>query len=473
MNLLERVFAIWPGGRRRAADVALLVCMLFLAGCSSPGQAPPTPTPWPTPIVSEKATYTVQRGSVIQRFLLSGQVVPVVWDSLYFTVDGKLASLKVTDGTEVKQNDIVAELDTKALNDQLAQAQISLDQAQDLYDQQASSQQYDLERAQDNLRLQQITLQRLQRSAQESTPVQKDKAQKELDRARVSLQKAQSDYDKVALRPDVGATPQAMALQQATIDYQIAEDTLKLQILSDIDLQIAAQEVQVHLAQLALQRVQTQTDSSLQRNLDKAKLQVDALQRQIDDRRLRAPYAGRIVAVGLNPPSFQRGVSPRPKAGDNIVAFVPLIILAKPGELEVNVPAEREHATELTVGQAITITHSAVSNQPFVGRVIAVPVQTLSTGEKPAQPQTVRIALPQNAPPMSIGDYVGIEVVNKVHADTLFLPPAAVRTFMGRSFIVVREGGKERSVDVTTGLSNDLQVEVLSGLREGDTVVGP
>lgn len=167
MSLFERVSAIRPGFRRPANAVAMFACMLVLAGCSSPGQAPPTPTPWPTPLVSEKSTYTVQRGTVVQRFLLSGQVVPVTWDALYFTVDGKLASLKVGDGIEVKQGDILAELDTTALNDQLAQAQISLEQAQDQYNQQGSSQRYALLRAQDNLRLQQIALEKLQRSAQE------------------------------------------------------------------------------------------------------------------------------------------------------------------------------------------------------------------------------------------------------------------------------------------------------------------
>lgn len=459
-------------GHWNAMLFALFISVLLASGCGAPGRAAPTPTPWPTPIVSEKPTYTVQRGTVVQRFLLSGQVVPVVWAALYFTVDGKLTSLKVTDGTEVNQGDIMAELDTKALNDQLEEAQISLEQAHDQYKQQGSSQQYALQRAQDNLRLQQITMERLQRSAQQTVPVQQDQAQKELERARLSLQKAQTEYDKVSWRSDVGATPQAMALQQATLDYQIAEDRYKLQSVGDIDLQISAQEVQVHLAQLALQQVQEQTDPSLERNLAKAKLQVQAIQRQIDDRRLRAPYAGRVVAVGLNARGLQQGFGQRPKVGDSIPGFAPLIILAKPGQLEVDIPSEREHATELTVGQAVSITHSSARNRPFTGQVIAMPVQTLSTGDKPAQPQTVRIALPQNAPPMSIGDYVDVEVVNKVHTDAVFLPPAAVRTFMGRSFVVIREGGKERSVNVTLGLSNDLQVEILSGLHEGDVVVG-
>jgi multidrug efflux pump subunit AcrA (membrane-fusion protein) len=455
-----------------AVTVSLVLGIVLVSGCGAAGRVAPTPTPWPTPIVSEKPTYTVQRGTVIQRFLLTGQVLPVVWDSLYFAVDGKLASLKVTEGSEVKAGDVLAELDSKTLNDQLVQAQISLDQAQDQFNQQATSQQYALQRAQDNLRLAQITLQRLQRSAQQVAPVQQDQAQKELERARLTLQRAQAEYDKVALRPDVGATPQAMALQQATLDYQIAQDRYKLQTVGDLDLQIAAQELQVHLAQLALNEIQDKNDPSLDRNLTKAKLQVDAIQRQIEDRRLRAPYAGRVIAVGLNPRTFQQGFGQRPKVGDNIPGFVPLIILAKPGQLEVDIPAEREHATELTIGQVVSITHNSARDKSFTGTVLALPVQTLSSGAQPSLPQTVRIGLSANAPSMSIADYVDIEVINKTHTDTLFLPPAAVRTFTGRSFVVIQDAGKQRRIDVTLGLANDLQVEILSGLKEGDTVVG-
>jgi multidrug efflux pump subunit AcrA (membrane-fusion protein) len=263
-----------------------------------------------------------------------------------------------------------------------------------------------------------------------------------------------------------------MALQTATLAYQIAEDRYKLQSAGDLDLQIAAQQVQVHLAELALQQAQEQTDPSLQRNVDKAKLSVDAIQRQLDDRQLRAPYAGQVVAVGLNTLNFQSGVGQRPKVGDNMQAFAPLIILAKPGQVEIDIAADATNATSLSVGQALTITQNIGNAQPFTATVLAIPVQTLSTGDKPAQPQAVRIALPTGAPAMSIGDYVNVEVINAVHNDALFLPPAAVRTFMDRTFVVVQAEGKQRRVDVTTGLSNSLQIEIVSGLQEGDVVVG-
>jgi len=53
-----------------------------------------------------------------------------------------------------------------------------------------------------------------------------------LDKATLNLQKAQSDYDKVAWRSDVGMTSQATALQTATLDYQSALATMPRQRLA-------------------------------------------------------------------------------------------------------------------------------------------------------------------------------------------------------------------------------------------------
>ena len=57
--------------------------------------------------------------------------------------------------------------------------------------------------------------------------------------------------------------------------------------------------------------------------------------------------------------------------------------------------------------------------------------------------------------------------------DVLWLPPAAIREFNGRLFVVAQEGDSQKRVDIKIGLQNENQVEVISGLSEGQTVVGP
>jgi multidrug efflux pump subunit AcrA (membrane-fusion protein) len=56
--------------------------------------------------------------------------------------------------------------------------------------------------------------------------------------------------------------------------------------------------------------------------------------------------------------------------------------------------------------------------------------------------------------------------------NVLWLPPAAIRTFEGRKFVVVQDGSVQTRVDVKVGIEGDDRSEILDGLTEGQTVLG-
>ena len=57
--------------------------------------------------------------------------------------------------------------------------------------------------------------------------------------------------------------------------------------------------------------------------------------------------------------------------------------------------------------------------------------------------------------------------------NVLWLPPAALRTFQGRTFVVVQdEDGSQRRVDVRTGIESNERVEILEGLEERQLIIG-
>ena len=376
-----------------------------LSGCTSPMQASPTPTPWPTPAVFEKTTYTVQRGTIADLFKLTGEVVPVIWEPIYFRVGGKLASLSVIEGDAVQPGDVLAELEMPALLEELNQAQLTLEQAQDRLLQHENSRNYALERA------------RL-----------------ELRRAEILLQRA----------------------------GQTGDET-----------EIALQEIEVQLAELELQKVEADVDPTLARDVIKASLAVEALERQIEERRLRAPIAGQVVAIGIGLEGTRRSLE-RPQAGDAVPALDPVVVVAKSEPLEISVPVkDGTRVFELSVGQVITVTHPWARQAPFIAQVAVTPGPISAKDRRGNPPDAVYIALPEDHPEMSIGDFVDIDVLADVHSDTLVLPVPAVRRFAGRTFVVVREGDRQRRVDISIGLETSTEVEVLSGLSEGDVVVGP
>ena len=70
------------------------------------------------------------------------------------------------------------------------------------------------------------------------------------------------------------------------------------------------------------------------------------------------------------------------------------------------------------------------------------------------------------------GDIIRITIVLEQKPDVLWLPPAAIRTFEGRKFVVVQENAGQRRVDVKLGIESEDRVEIASGLTEGQIVVG-
>jgi hypothetical protein len=61
----------------------------------------------------------------------------------------------------------------------------------------------------------------------------------------------------------------------------------------------------------------------------------------------------------------------------------------------------------------------------------------------------------------------------QVRKNVLWLPPAAVRTFQNRTFVVIQTPGGQRVADVEVGLRTPDRVEIISGVNDGDVVIGP
>ena len=389
----------------------LLHCLTWLppllafavAGCLSPVRAVPTPTPWPTPVISEQKSYTVTRGTVEDRFQLISEVAPLRWEPLAFAVDGQLAAVLVNEGEEAEEGQILAELIMPDLLEQLEQARLDLSKTESELWVNENEQTFNLERA-----------------------------QLEVRRTELLLEQARN--------------------------------------AGDAD-QIALQEVAFQLAQLNLREVESRVDPSLVQAVARAQLAVAALERQVEERRIRAPFSGQIVAVGVGLNSM-RGPLESPQRRAEVPAFSPFIVIVEPHPVELIVSSQSARASDLAVGQEVTAIHRWAQDKPFPVRVAQMP--TISSGDRfiPGYPGSIHLAVDGESPPLVAGEFINIEVVAAVRDDTLVLPDAAVRRFGGRTFVVVQDGDRQRRIDIRIGLESQGMVEVLEGLNEGDIVVG-
>jgi hypothetical protein len=107
----------------------------------------------------------------------------------------------------------------------------------------------------------------------------------ELGQATVDLQQAQSRYDVMADRSDVGMRPEAEALQQATLAYARAKAAYDRAVeqVGQHTYDVRSQQKRVALARLQVERLETGVDPRLEQSVAKAELDLADLQAQITD----------------------------------------------------------------------------------------------------------------------------------------------------------------------------------------------
>ena len=159
--------------RFRAAIVALLIIVLLVTavGCNavtSAGKKEPTPTPIPPPPVPEKPTYTVKLGEVVDNLSFTGRVSPALEEEVFFRESGRVKKVYVERNAEVKQGDLLAELENDDLVRQLAQVNLELETAQLNLQNALDARQYAIDRAKIALEISKLRLAQMEAQAQEA-----------------------------------------------------------------------------------------------------------------------------------------------------------------------------------------------------------------------------------------------------------------------------------------------------------------
>lgn len=448
----------------KSVFICVYLCPILLIACTQGETAAPgpTPTPLPTPIVPERPTYTVQRGTVVNTLEFTGRVSPVQEQALFFKTDGFVDQLLVQRGDLVQEGDVLAQLEITGLENQLAQAQVALETAEIRLAQAEQERQDALVEAQVNRDKIQLQLNQQQVNTSSATlvsaQVELENAHERLAAAEYELQKSlDREWEPEQLRRqyerDLEAAQEALAVAQARYDDAVAGGSS-----GSLERQILQQDLE--LAQLRIEQLERGIDPLLELEVERARLDVVEIENQIADAQLIAPFDGEVLSISL-------------RAGSQAEAFQTAVVLAQPDALEITAELGSEQLNQMSVGQAATITLRNRPEEPFSGEVRQLPY-AFSGGAGSADNDDTRVRIQFDEPPASLelGELATVVIVLEEKADVLWLPPAAVRTFQGRTFIVVEEVTGQRRTDVRLGIESATRVEILEGVEEGQTIIG-
>lgn len=287
-----------------------------------------------------------------------------------------------------------------------------------------------------------LTAKDLSNQAETSTDaILKEQAQAVLDAAQIELEAAQDEYDQ-------SLTPQAAAdvleararLTVARVRYDTAINTFNQLLTGDESLEVKAAKDSVKQAEAAV---------------DQAQAALDAANIALNQATLKAPINGVITALFIEP-------------GEMANSGQTVVVVGDLSNLNVEVNVSETDVAQLSEGMEVHASLDAFPANELSGKVTYIePVATVESG---VVLYAVTVSLSTTELPLRSGMTVNLTFPIEQQTDTLIVPFRAVETESGQAYVTrVTDRGTER-VSVMLGLITDTQVEILSGLNEGDVV---
>jgi multidrug efflux pump subunit AcrA (membrane-fusion protein) len=391
--------------RNLVSSAAFLIFVLAIAGCT--GLSKPAATPTPTTRTEAPVT---RAGSPIgdgRQIIAEGRAMPARSTNLSLPSAGIVVSVPVAIGDRVAADQVLAQLDTRQLALQLAQAEANLATTQAKLNQLSRGPTaQDVAAAQQNVTAAQAAYDKVRAgpsasdvaaaqaalvSAQQNyatvragpTAEQLSSLAAQLSNAQSALAQAQAAYDKIKGAPDVGARPEGLQLQQATNNLSVAAAAYKDAQAHPTEAELAAAAAQVQAAQAARDRL-TPDAAEIQAKLaalEAAKAALAKLQPSADERaileagvksaqvardlaaeqlsaaRLVAPFAGTVMTLDI-------------EAGEYALPGTPILRLADTSAWQI----ETTDLTELNIaqikeGMPASVTFDAIPELTLTGHV--------------------------------------------------------------------------------------------------------
>jgi RND family efflux transporter MFP subunit len=287
--------------------------------------------------------------------------------------------------------------------------------------------------------------------------------------ALTSAQKKLSALQDGPSSADIDAADAAVASAQASVDAA----NKKLQVLRDgaTDEQKADAQSAVDSAEAALQSALAQraeavrgpdanTIEQARQAIVTAQLTVDAARIRLQDAQIIAPFDGTVGAINAKVGEFFGAGSQTPP-----------IVLLTPDRLVMKMDVGETDYANVKVGQVGGVAFDSIPGKQYPFVISEIGLSPSLTQGVVTYPVKASLILPQDAPRPAPGMNARGIIITESKKDVLVVPPRALRRSGNDQVVDVRRNGKVEEQIVTTGASDTDNVEIVSGLNEGDIVV--
>jgi len=365
-------------------------------------------------------TATVTRETLPVTIQVNGEVRPERVINISPKTAGIVRELRVKEGDRVVRGQILAVMDDTNLRGQLLQAQGQVVAAQ-------------------------AHLQRLQAG---NRPQEIAQAQAQVQEAQAALRQAELNLKRNQMLFTQGA------ISQQDLELSLTERDQALARLQQAKQVLDLRKSGFHPQEIAQARGQ----------LQQAQGALKVIQSQLNDTILRAPFAGVVTRIYAEPGAF---VTPT-TSGSTVSSATSSSVLALAATNQVVAKVPESNLSQLRLGQTATIVADAYPEQPFIGRIVQIAVQSVI--EQNVNSFEVRLAVDDTQRRLRVGMNAAVTFRVGVLPNALVVPTVAIVRQERRAGVLLAEQ-PPRFQPIRTGVSVRDKTVVLEGLKEGDKVL--
>ncbi len=182
--------------------------------------------------------------------------------------------------------------------------------------------------------------------------------------------------------------------------------------------------------------------------------QIDQINSQVELGKVTAPCNGIVTSVNVT-------------AGSMAGSSQPAVVIAENGHVEVQVSVAEDVFSKIHEGDEARVLISTLYDEPLIGTVSELPAAV--------NPQTslydVTVMITSRDEPQ-IGAFATVTLYTDENENAVYVPTEAVLTGSdNEKYVFIISDNCALKVTVETGMVNDTDTEIISGIEEGDLVV--
>lgn len=360
------------------------------------------------PAIDVTAT-KMSRGRVEQTVssIASGTVKAGIDSRIASEIMGKIVSIAVQEGQHVEKGDLLIELNHEELDGQVRLAEANL----------AAGRAMGIQ-------------------AQIGANVYEDVSATQVSQARAQMDQAEADFKRLDSLFRQNAVSQSDR-DKAALAARVARESYQAALANQRQTQARQEEVR-----------------SSEANVEQLEAAVTVAKALLEKAYIRAPFSGVIGDILVD-------------EGEAVTPGIPLVQLVEDSVRYVEAPFDEANAAELKLGQHARLSLDAYRETEFPGEVEYIsPVVTVNPDL--SRTLNVKVRVVENQDKFIPGMSADVVVLVDEKTDALFVPSEAL---VRQRYLYVIENGIARRREVKSGIGNWKTMEILDGVKEGETIV--